>query len=139
MDVNLVEIGLKMALFFNMAWFAILFIQSGWDKIVDFGGNLAWLKEHFGQSPLKGMVKLMLLKLTFFEMTAGVLSLISFYEIFALTPGLITLFALFFSGISLLALFFGQRIAKDYPGAASLVPYFILVLSGVGLFYLNLV
>jgi diacylglycerol kinase len=24
-------------------------------------------------------------------------------------------------------LFFGQRVAKDYAGAASLVPYFILV------------
>jgi diacylglycerol kinase len=27
-----------------------------------------------------------------------------------------------------LALFFGQRIAKDYAGAAVLVPYFLLVL-----------
>jgi hypothetical protein len=29
---------------------------------------------------------------------------------------------------SLTALFFGQRIAKDYPGAAVLVPYFLLML-----------
>ena len=30
------------------------------------------------------------------------------------------------AGLTLIALFFGQRVAKDYPGAASLVPYFLL-------------
>jgi hypothetical protein len=29
---------------------------------------------------------------------------------------------------SLTALFFGQRVAKDYPGAAVLVPYFLLLI-----------
>jgi hypothetical protein len=29
---------------------------------------------------------------------------------------------------SITALFFGQRVAKDYPGAAILIPYFILML-----------
>ncbi|HVQ56512.1 MAG TPA: hypothetical protein VMS29_07130, partial [Pyrinomonadaceae bacterium] len=30
--------------------------------------------------------------------------------------------------LSLTALFFGQRVAKDYPGAAILVPYFLLLI-----------
>jgi diacylglycerol kinase len=30
---------------------------------------------------------------------------------------------------SITALFFGQRIAKDYAGAAVLVPYFLLMLA----------
>jgi hypothetical protein len=30
---------------------------------------------------------------------------------------------------SITALFFGQRLAKDYAGAAVLVPYFILMLA----------
>ena len=30
---------------------------------------------------------------------------------------------------SLAALFFGQRVAKDYPGAAVIVPYFLLMLA----------
>jgi hypothetical protein len=29
------------------------------------------------------------------------------------------------------ALFFGQRVSKDYAGAAVLVPYFLLALSGI--------
>ena len=30
---------------------------------------------------------------------------------------------------SITALFFGQRVAKDYPGAAALVPYFLLLIA----------
>jgi hypothetical protein len=33
--------------------------------------------------------------------------------------------------IDIVLLFFGQRIAKDYAGAASLVPYFILCVADV--------
>ena len=35
------------------------------------------------------------------------------------------------SGIAIIALFFGQRMAKDYVGAAVLVPYFPLALSAI--------
>jgi len=34
-------------------------------------------------------------------------------------------------GINLIALFFGQRYAKDYEGAAILVNYFILTIIGI--------
>ncbi|HMI84672.1 MAG TPA: hypothetical protein VK550_11310 [Polyangiaceae bacterium] len=34
---------------------------------------------------------------------------------------------------AILMLFFGQRLAKDYAGAAALVPYFILAGGGLGL------
>jgi hypothetical protein len=33
--------------------------------------------------------------------------------------------------VNLVALFFGQRVAKDYVGAAALVPYFLLAISAV--------
>ena len=35
------------------------------------------------------------------------------------------------SALALLALFFGQRMAKDYPGAAALVPYFLVVIAAI--------
>jgi diacylglycerol kinase len=35
------------------------------------------------------------------------------------------------SAVSILALFFGQRMAKDYAGAAVLVPYFLLCLVAI--------
>ena len=37
---------------FASAFLAILFLQSGIDKIVDRRGNFEWLKGHFAKSPL---------------------------------------------------------------------------------------
>src|SRR5256714_8967725 len=58
------------------ALLAILFLQSGIDKIVDRQGNLEWLKGHFAKSPLAGMVPLMVAAITFLEVAAGALSAI---------------------------------------------------------------
>jgi hypothetical protein len=35
------------------------------------------------------------------------------------------------SAVAIIALFFGQRMAKDYAGAAVLVPYFLLTLVAI--------
>src|SRR5205823_12817763 len=56
------------------ALLAILFLQSGIDKIVDRRGNLEWLKGHFAKSPLAGTVPALLTVITIFEVAAGVLS-----------------------------------------------------------------
>ena len=43
----------------------------------------------------------------------------------------IAYYGVLLSALALLALFFGQRMAKEYPGAATLVPYFLLALAGL--------
>src|SRR5438045_9762639 len=63
------------------AFLAILFLQSGIDKIVDRRGNLEWLKGHFAKSPLGGFVPLLFAALTIIEVGAGVLSGIGFLEL----------------------------------------------------------
>ena len=55
---------------------AVLFLQSGWDKVADRAGNMAWLTEHFAASPLAGLVGPMLTTVTVLELAAGVLSLL---------------------------------------------------------------
>src|SRR5207245_5935233 len=60
------------------AFLAILFLQSGIDKIVDRQGNLQWLKGHFAKSPLAGIVPLLFGVLTIIELAAGALSGIGF-------------------------------------------------------------
>src|SRR5207302_637578 len=60
------------------AFLAILFLQSGIDKIVDRQGNLEWLKGHFAKSPLAGTVPLLFAALTILEVAAGLLSGIGF-------------------------------------------------------------
>ena len=56
------------------AFLAILFLQSGIDKMVDQRGNLQWLTGHFAKSPLARFVPALLLVLTVVEISAGVLS-----------------------------------------------------------------
>jgi hypothetical protein len=113
------------------AFLAILFLQSGIDKIVDRQGNLEWLKGHFAKSPLAGMVPLMFGLLTVIELAAGVLSGIGCaLLIFSRSPT-IAFYGAVGSAIAILALFFGQRIAKEYAGAAILVPYFLLALVAI--------
>src|SRR5436309_14100406 len=61
---------------FASAFLAILFLQSGIDKIVDRRGNFEWLKGHFAKSPLAGIVPALLICFTILELTAGGLSAI---------------------------------------------------------------
>ncbi|MBI1288477.1 MAG: DoxX family protein [Flavobacteriales bacterium] len=107
---------------------AILFIQSGLDKVFDWKGNLDWLTGHFSKSFLAGMVPLLLGTLTLFEVSAGVISAIGAVEALVFKTYCFAFLGTLVSAVSLIMLFFGQRIAKDYAGAGGLVPYFILVI-----------
>jgi hypothetical protein len=113
---------------FGAVLVAILFIQSGLDKVFDFKGNLEWLTGHFSKTFLRGMVFPMLATITVLELATGLLSVAGL--IYFLVAGSLALifYAAALGAASLTALFFGQRVAKDYPGAASIVPYFILMM-----------
>ncbi len=113
------------------AFLAVLFLQSGIDKIVDRRGNLEWLKEHFAKSPLAGIVPAMVTAITFLEVAAGALSAIGCVVIILSRDSTVAFYGGVISAISIVALFFGQRMAKDYAGAAVLVPYFLLALSAI--------
>lgn len=113
------------------AFFAILFLQSGSDKVIDRRGNLEWLTGHFAKSPLAGIVGLLLGIITIMELAAGALSAIGCVMILLRHDSMIAFYGAAVSGLALLALFFGQRMAKDYPGAAALVPYFLVVIAAI--------
>jgi hypothetical protein len=113
---------------------AILFLQSGIDKIVDRQGNLEWLKGHFAKSPLAGTVSLLFAALTIIEVAAGLLSGIGFVALIFSHNPTIAFYGAVVSAIAIVSLFFGQRIAKEYAGAAVLVPYFLLTLIAIYLF-----
>jgi hypothetical protein len=113
---------------FSSAFLAILFLQSGVDKVTDRRGNLDWLTGHFAESPLAGMVPLLFGILTVLELAAGAASAIGFLLVLIRRDSTIAFYGAIISGIALLALFFGQRMAKEYAGAAVLVPYFLVIL-----------
>lgn len=109
----------------------ILFLQSGIDKLVDRKGNFNWLNEHFANSPLRKHVPLMLGTVTILEISAGLLSAIGFVTLLIWGIKFWAFLGTLFSAINLVLLFFGQRMAKDYAGAAALVNYFILTIIGL--------
>ena len=113
---------------FASAFLAILFLQSGIDKIIDRLGNLEWLKGHFANTPLAGVVPVLLTAITFLEVAAGALSAIGCLMLIVSRETTIGFYGAVSSAVVLIALFFGQRMAKDYAGAAVLVPYFLLTL-----------
>jgi hypothetical protein len=116
---------------FASGFLAILFLQSGIDKVVDRRGNLEWLKGHFAKSPLAGIIPALLTAITILETAAGTLSAIGCVIIIFTHDSTVAFYGAAVSAIAIIALFFGQRMAKDYAGAAVLVPYFLLALAAI--------
>ena len=122
------EIGKNLPALFGALLVSILFIQSGLDKVFDWRGNLEWLTGHFSKTFLRGTVPPMLATITLMEIATGFLSALGIVY-FLMTGSLRLIFyASVLGAASVLALFFGQRVAKDYAGAAVLIPYFILLI-----------
>jgi hypothetical protein len=116
---------------FGSAFLAILFLQSGIDKIIDHRGNLDWLKGHFSKSPLGGVVPILLTAITILEVAAGALSAIGCIMLILSRETTVAFYGAVISAVVIIALFFGQRMAKEYAGAAVLVPYFLLALAAI--------
>lgn len=134
------DIAINLLQFFGSAILAVLFLQSGLDKVLDFKGNLAWLNGHFANSMFKNSVSPLLLIITILEVFAGVAAAIAaiLFAIqseseFATLTGILGAAS---SLLSLLFLFIGQRIAKDYAGAGGLVPY--MILAGLTLYVVSI-
>jgi hypothetical protein len=113
------------------AFLAILFLQSGIDKVIDRRGNLEFLQGHFAKSPLSGMVPLLVTLITILEIAAGAVSAIGCVLIALTHDSTIAFYGAIIAAVSILALFFGQRMAKDYAGAAVLVSYFLACLAAI--------
>jgi hypothetical protein len=113
------------------AFLAILFLQSGIDKIIDHRGNFEWLKGHFAKSPLAGVVPVLLAAITILEVAAGTLSAIGCIVLIVSRQTTIAFYGAVISAAAIVSLFLGQRLAKEYAGAAVLVPYFLLALVAI--------
>lgn len=104
--------------------FAIItFLQSGLDKVFDWNGNLSWLKGHFKESPFKNIVPVLLVTVTLIEVVAGILCAIGVVQLFINGSKEMALYGAITACIALLMLLFGQRMAKEYTGAQTIVIY----------------
>lgn len=122
------EIAKNLPALFSSLLIAILFIQSGLDKVLDWKGNVEWLTGHFSKTFLNGTVPAMLAAITLMELATGVLAAAGIFYFVVYGSTALIFWASVIGTASITALFFGQRVAKDYAGAAVLVPYFILLI-----------
>tara|TARA_B100000965_G_C19588524_1_gene756934 strand:- start:2223 stop:2633 length:411 start_codon:yes stop_codon:yes gene_type:complete len=134
------SIALDLVVFFLALFFAIVFIQSGFDKVFNISDNYSFLKSHFKQTILRNYVFFMLIIITVLECLTGIVLLLGLFLFvfnqFDFAFNILTL-GFIMSNLTIICLFMGQRIAKDYVGAASLTGYFIL--SILSLFCLNFI
>jgi hypothetical protein len=124
------------ARFLVTAFFAVVFIQSAIDKLVDREGNIAFFSAHFKNSPLPvAAVPRLFWMLTLLEGTAGVLCALGLLLGDFLGRGFgVSACGVSVAGVALLGLLAGQRIAKDYAGAAVVAAYFAVMLIGLRCF-----
>lgn len=104
---------------------AVTFIQSAYDKTMYWKDNLDWLKGHFAATPIRNMVPFSLFLILVLELISGILCLSGCIQLLVNNGRTFGLYGAVFSCITLIFLLVGQRMAKDYDGARTIVIYFI--------------
>mgnify|MGYP000995697230 CR=1 FL=1 len=118
-----------------LVFLALTFIQSSYEKLFYWQENLDFMKDHFAKTRLKNLVKLALIHLVILELISGILSVVGVIELLVNNGRTFGFYGAIFSSISLLMMLFGQRLAKDYDGARTVVIYFIPAVMAV--YWLN--
>ncbi|NDV42128.1 DoxX family protein [Flagellimonas sediminis] len=108
-----------------LVFLTITFLQSGLDKLLDWKGNVGWLTGHFSKTLFKSGVPLLLGVIMVLEMLSGILCGVGIFQFAIDGESSIGLYGSILSAITLLMLLLGQRVAKDYEGAKTIVIYLI--------------
>ena len=107
-------------------FFSIVFFQSSIDKINDRAGNLKFFNHHFKGTFFQNYISISLNFLALLEIVSASLCCLGIFYKLLYHDSIFIYYGLLMSAIVLLSLLFGQRLAKDYAGAADITIYFIL-------------
>ena len=118
-----------------LVFLAVLFLQSGLDKVFNYKGNRDWIVSHFAKSPLKKVAGVMMLVITVLEVAAGGFSAIGIVSLVLKEDASLGLIGAQLSCLSVIGLFFGQRLAQDYEGASTLTTYFLISVASIFLLW----
>jgi uncharacterized membrane protein YphA (DoxX/SURF4 family) len=108
-----------------LIFLAVTFIQSGYEKTIYWKDNLEWLKGHFSKTPIKNVVHWALFHVLVLELISGILCISGCLQLLINNGRTVGLYGAIFSCLTLIFLLIGQRMAKDYDGARTIVIYFI--------------
>lgn len=108
-----------------LLFLAVTFIQSSYDKTMYWKDNVDWLTGHFAKTPIRNIVPFSLFLILVLELIAGILCVSGIIQLLVNNGRSFGLYGAIFSCITLIFLLVGQRMAKDYDGARTIVIYFI--------------
>ncbi|ESU24639.1 hypothetical protein FEDK69T_05620 [Flavobacterium enshiense DK69] len=114
-----------------LAFLALTFLHSGYEKIADWKETVTGLKEHFKATFLKNHVPAALGLLWITEVIAGALCVVGIFQLISNGSTTIGHYGAVMSCITLLLMLFGQRLAKDYDGARTIAIYYIPAILAV--------
>ena len=114
-----------------LAFLAATFIQSGYDKTMYWKDNLTWLTGHFSKTPIKNVVPFSLFLILSLELISGVLCIAGIVQLIINNGRTFGLYGAVVASITLIFLLIGQRMAKDYDGARTIVIYFMPAITAV--------
>ena len=114
-----------------LAFFSIVFIQSGVDKVFDYKGNLSFLNDLLRGFFSRPLINFALISVAILELTSGILCLIGIFDAIFNPSYFIGKLGLIIGSLALLVLLFGQRVSKNYDGAKTIAVYFILAMLGI--------
>ena len=107
-------------------FFSIVFFQSSIDKINDRESNLKFFNQHLKKTFFQNYTLSLLNLLTLIELISAVLCFSGVFYKFFYFDSIYIYYGLLMTSIVFLFLLLGQRLAKDYAGAADIAIYFIL-------------
>lgn len=119
------------ASFLILLLLTITFVQSGYDKLFYWKDNVIWLKDHFSKTILKNLVPQALGIILVLELIISVLAIAGVFNLLRNGDRTYGFYAAVLSCVTLLLLLFGQRLAKDYDGARTIIIYFIPAVGAV--------
>jgi uncharacterized membrane protein YphA (DoxX/SURF4 family) len=123
--------GATVARLFVSAFLAVLFLQSGLDKVLDRKGNVDHFRSVFERSFLRRFSKALLTLITLGEISAGVLSAAGCLTLLATRERAMAFAGAALASACVISVFLGLRLVRDYPAAARVVPYFISCLAAL--------
>ena len=114
-----------------LLFFIITYFMSVLEKVSDWKGTVAYYSNHFKNTVLQNIISLLLIQVLIFEIAALIFISLGLYFLLKEDSFFIAKLGLEISALTLLMFLFGQRLAKDYPGAMNITIYFILNIIGI--------
>ena len=114
-----------------LAFLAATFVQSSYDKTMYWNDNLLWLKGHFAKTPIRDLVPVSLLLILVLELISSILCIVGILQLVINSGRSFGLWGAVASCVTLIFLLVGQRMAKDYDGARTIVIYFMPAITAV--------